>query len=470
MVTNTRGGTRLPGPAPFPIVAWRAHLVRFLADPIAYMRALHHTYGDVVGLVAGQTERVFAFGPTYNEQLLRQTTLFHREGFTVDGPADSALHRLGVGLFSMNGERHKQQRRLLMPAFQQKNVAPHRDAMVAVVARTIEAWQPGEQRDMWGEMLRLTQRATARVLFALDTPWADSLGDLVEQWLRANAHPLMMLPLRPPGTPYHRLLALSEQLEERLLAIARQRGGTPTGGTDALSLLVQAHDSADGTMTTHELIGHMSTLFIGGYEAAHNALTWMLFLLSQHPTIAADLDDELQGALHGDAPTVEQLRGLPLLDRVIKESLRLLPPVVYSSCVSTAPFALGRYEFPAGAIVWFSQYITHHLPELYEQPRRFQPERWRNITPSPYAYFPFDAGSRACIGVHVATMLFKVALALIVQRYRLMAPPGATIDRRVGITLAPKHGLPMLILPRDRRFTAHEVRGNIREMVDLRPR
>lgn len=469
-MSNGTTGSALPGPEPFPVVAWRAHLIRFMRDPVAYMGALHRAYGDIAGLVAGSTQRFFAFGPAYNEQLLRHTALFHREGFTVEGPADSALHRLGVGLFSMNGERHKQQRRLLMPAFQQKRIESYRDAMAAITALTIDGWQAEEQRDMWQEMLHLTQRITARTLFGLDTPQADSLGAQIEEWLRLNAHPLMMLPLHAPGTPYHRLLMCSQRLEQHLVAIAWQRSAMPSGDLDALGLLVQAHDTGNGAMTTHELVGHMSTLFIGGYEAAHNALTWMLFLLSQHPAIAADLADELHGVLHGAAPTVEQLARLPLLDRVIKESLRLLPPVVYSSCVSTAPFGMGPYEFPAGATIWFSQYITHHMPDLYEQPRRFQPQRWLNSTPSPYAYFPFDAGSRACIGVHIATMIFKVALAMIVQRYRLVVPAGTTIDRHLGITLAPKRGLPMLILPRDRRFRAYDVRGNIHEMVDLRRR
>lgn len=467
MATATLAAPTVPGPRPLPVVGWRGNLVRFYRDPIAYLRAAHHAYGDVAGLVAGSVERLFVFGPAYNEQLLRNTAAFHRCGFTIDGPADSALHRLGYGLVSMNEALHKEQRRLLMPAFTKKRVDAQHETMVAATTHLLDGWQAGEQRDIWQEMLRLTGRITSSVLFSLSSGDADSLNHLVVRWLKLNEHPLMMLPRRSPGTPYPRLLALSEGLEERYLDILRRRRANPSSQDDVLSHVLQARDEAGQELSDAALVGHMNILFIAANEAAYNALGWLLLLLSQHPAITGDLLDELDGLLRGGAPSPEQLGQLPLLDRVIKEGMRLLPPVVYGIRICAEPAAFGPYLAPAGATVWFSHYITHMLPDLYPQPRRFRPERWEGLSPSPYAYLPFGAGPRACLGAMLAGMEIKIALALIVQRYRLTLAPGTTIDRDVNIVLAPKRGLPMIVAPQDRRFTASAVRGNIRDMVEL---
>jgi cytochrome P450 len=117
--------------------------------------------------------------------------------------------------------------------------------------------------------------------------------------------------------------------------------------------------------------------------------------------------------------------------------------------------------------VFFSQYITHHMPELYPEPERFLPERWQTINPSVYEYLPFGGGPRMCIGATFALFEIKIALALILQRYRLALQAGARIDRRLRITLSPQHGMPMIALPPDQRVSIQRPRGNIHEMVAL---
>ena len=472
MATVTRAAARIqgsiiPGPPPLPMVGWRGNLIRFFRDPIAYLRAAHRVHGDVAGLVEGSTRRLFVFGPDHNERLLRDTTVFHRCGFTVDGPDDSALHRLGHGLVNMNGELHKEQRRLLMPAFSKKRVEARHQSVIDITSQLLDGWRGGQEYDMWREMLTLTGRITARFLFSLPAGDADSLNHLVARWLALNEDPLMLLPRRAPGTPYLRLLALSEGLEERYLALLRQRRAQPTQEDDVLAHLFMARDSAGHELSDAALVGHMNILFVAANEAAYNALAWLLFLLAQHPAVMGDLLDELHGALHGDAPSPEQLGRLPLLDRVVKEGMRILPPVVYGIRINVAPVTFGPYDVPAGSTIWFSHYITHMLPDLYPRPRRFRPERWESLDPSPYAYLPFGAGPRACIGSALAGTEIRVILAMIAQRYRLSLPPGARIDRAVKIVLGPKNGLPMIVAPQDRRFSATAVRGNIREMVEL---
>jgi cytochrome P450 len=146
----------------------------------------------------------------------------------------------------------------------------------------------------------------------------------------------------------------------------------------------------------------------------------------------------------------------------------VLPPVSYGERVCAAPVEVGPYALPKGAFVSFSQYMTHHLPELYPEPERFNPERWHTIDPSPYDYLPFGAGPHTCIGAAFAMLEIKIALAMIVQRYRLALQPGARIDRQLRVTLSPKHGMPMVVAAQDRQFRRTEVRGDIHEMVELR--
>src|SRR5207248_2022617 len=124
-------------------------------------------------------------------------------------------------------------------------------------------------------------------------------------------------------------------------------------------------------LTDGELVGHAMTLFLAAFETTANTLSWTLFLLAQHPDVLADLLDEL-AFLGGDAPAMHRLDRLPLLDNVLKETMRLLPAIPFSRRIATTDCLLGPYHVPQGSRVLFSHYITHHMPELYPEPNRFR--------------------------------------------------------------------------------------------------
>jgi cytochrome P450 len=275
---------------------------------------------------------------------------------------------------------------------------------------------------------------------------------------------MMILPLDIPGTAYHRAMRLSEQLMVFTRDQIAKKRSQPTA-TDVLAVLVNAHDEDGTNLSDDELISHAFTLFAAGHDTTANALTWILFLLDQHPQVSADLLDELESVLHGDAPTIEQLNQLPLLDGVIKESLRLLSPASIGIRSSTAPCELGGFAIPQGASVMYSEFITHRLPELYEEPERFKPQRWATLNRSAYEYLPFSAGRHRCIGAEFALQEIKVVLPMLLQRYRFSLVPNTKID--TNITMRPAHGMPMRIVRQDRQFQRASVRGNIRQLVDL---
>src|SRR5581483_7547259 len=342
----------------------------------------------------------------------------------------------------------------------------YHDDMAELARLMLERWQPLSQINLHAEMKKLTQQITVKTLLGLDDEKEiDRIGTLFQE-LSVSQLLLMFTPLIDmPGMPYHRTLRLAEKLESFIRAMIAQKR-RESDATDVLAALVRAHDEDGTKLTDDELISHTVTLYAAGHVTTANALTWAIFLLHQHPHIHADLLDELDSKLHGDAPTLESLQQLSLLDGVIKESLRLLPPAPTSMRIAAAPCEVGGFALPKGSTIFFSPFITHRLPELYEEPDRFKPERWITLSRTPYEYLPFAAGPHRCIGAEFALQEMKVVLAMLLQRYRLAVVPNARIEPK-GSNLDPAHGMPMRIIPQDRRFEHVPVRGSIHRLVEF---
>jgi cytochrome P450 len=472
-----------------------ANPLRFLADSIGYGRRLFAAHGPLVVLGAeaagapapagvgaaasGEGALVLACGPELARQVTTQHEVFHKYPLTLSlypprpvSARTAPLQHFLVGLFGVNGDEHRQQRRLMLPAFHRQRVEAYRDDMVALTDAELAQWRADERLDVAAAMRRLTLRIATKTLFGADVGERGSAaGPLIQEALALLAAPATTrAPRDEPGQPYHRLLDVAGSFDAELRGlIARKRAAGGDAG-DVLSELIRARDAETGlALTEDELLGHTGVLFAAGHETSANALTWTLFLLAQHPAVAADLHDELHGVLRGAAPTAAQLARLPLLDRVLKESLRVLTPVPWNARVAACPTELGGYALPAGTRVLVSIYHTHHLPALYPRPEAFDPGRWATLTPGPWEYMPFSAGPRLCLGAAFATMELKLVLAVLLQRHRLECEPRPVIDRHGLIVLAPKAGLPMLVRPQDRRFGdgVGGVRGNVREMVEL---
>jgi cytochrome P450 len=177
--------------------------------------------------------------------------------------------------------------------------------------------------------------------------------------------------------------------------------------------------------------------------------------------------DELTGTLRGEPPTFQQLNRLPLLEGVIKESMRLIPPVLWGVRYGMDDFEIGGVQHPSGSSVLYSAYVTHHMPEIYQDPQRFNPYRWETIKPSPYEYFPFNAGPRRCLGAEFATMEVKITLAMLLQQFHFSLIPNQRIDRVGLIGSLPKHGIKMRISQLGKKFDKVAVRGNIHNLVEL---
>jgi cytochrome P450 len=275
---------------------------------------------------------------------------------------------------------------------------------------------------------------------------------------------------------YEDLLRFAEELEAEIRGMIRRRRENQQPGRDVLSILVQMHDD-EGGLSDEELVGQAAVLFGAAHMTTAHSLTWTLLLLAQHPSVMRPLWQDLQR--EGSGRTFDD--GIPradgslpkggelsLLDCVIKESMRLLPASAYSQRINTEAVQLGPLFLPRGTGIVFTPLVTHHLPDIYPQPEKFIPERWHTLRPSPYAYHPFGAGPRLCIGGPLATAIIRIALARILSRFRLAVVPGANIGVHVESTmLVPTNGLPMEIHAADGKFESSPIAGNIHELVDL---
>lgn len=448
---------------------------RFVLDPVRCLCLAYRRFGplsclgSVLPWKRDAQKSVLALGPEYNRLVLGDVHTFHTTPQTRGGPINSALRRVRGGLTAMNGETHRRQRQLVLPHFVKTAFDGYYPTVLSETDRIIGSWPAGTPIDAARRMRQLMLRLSARVLFSREEPQqADRLGEMIGDLFQRNWKlGVFLFPFDLPGTPMRRLLRHADALERELLSMIARRRSRPTlEAGDMLDLLIRCRDSSN-EMTDADLLGQATILFAASYETQANAMTWTLFLLAQHPHVLHQLCDELAGL--SALPSQEEIESLPYLEMVLKESMRILPSVPFTIRMAAADTELGSVSLRAGDRVICSHYVTHHLPELYEEPQRFRPERWEHLEPSQYEYLPFSAGPRWCIGKHLAMLMMRVALARIVQKWRFSVVSNSRIDRHVSVTMGTKNGLPMVFALQDRRFEPAPVRGNIHEMVDLSP-
>ena len=455
----------LPGPLAESPGVQRRQYARFVHDPIGFFSAIYENYGPLSAMVCDGTPMVFAVGPELNRQILGDPEAFHSFGLTVPGPAGSSQWRMGYGIFRQDTQTNSRRRKIFSPMLSRHAVQSHLPQMVEVIDEMLDGWRVGDTVEITNQMRDLSLSAACRVLFGLNPEgrWRD-IGRPIERWMRMNSS--IGGRLSTPGRPragFRRMLEGAGDLEshvKELVAACDGRG-------NLLSALVRAHGRERENLDWDELLGQTAVLLAAAYETTAMALTWTLFLLAQHPSVASEVWEEIEDNIAGEAPTAAELNRLELVDRVIKESLRLLPPAVYGTRVAITPTELGGHLLPKGANVFFSHYLTQRMPEIYSQPRKFLPGRWEKIHPSPFAYMPFGAGPRKCIGATYSKFVIKLAIAMIFKRYRLTVAPETTINRSVKIILFPRRGIPMIVSRQDGRFQRAAVGGNINEMVDM---
>lgn len=441
----------------------------FARDPIACMNELRNQFGNLVALHEGGQQVVFAFGAEFNRELLSQADLFHSRFFAARGPKNSPLRRLTSGLLSMNGPEHMQQRRVVKSAFSKHAITGYRDVVKKLTDDMLADWKVGQVRDLSSDMTRLMLRITSSILFGMKRPeMAFELGEMIHKWVQLNHEvgPSVFLSQDDSYQRYEQLLNDSKQLETQVKQLLSDRRHEATADNDMLSLLIQSHLAGEG-ISEDQLIGQTALLFAAAHMTTAHSLLWTLFLVAQHPEVAEQLDAEIENL--SELPEDGSLLASPLLiDRVIRESMRILPASAYSQRIAQQDVALGNAILPPGSIVIFSQFMTHRLEAIYSESSRFLPDRWLKIKPSPYEYLPFGGGSRLCLGSTLALSIMRSVLPSIWRRFRLSSVPHSEVSALVVSTmLGPTTSVPMQLHAAGTPTETRLLRGNLPELVNF---
>jgi len=358
---------------------------------------------------------------------------------------------------------------MILPPFQRAAVGSYLPEMAAIIDACLDSWSEHRPVDMHKLTRRLALNLSSHFLFGSnDREGSARLSGALENFVtHAAAHGAALVPLNLPGLPYRSMLRFAEDLERLILEAIELKRRPGNNGRDVLSIMVQASTGDEAAFAESELPGHTVFMFGASFETGANAIGWTLFLIAQHPNIAQELLDELESAQLSEPPSLDQLDRLRLLNAVIDESMRLLPPVPYTIRTVASRADLDGLPLRRGDRVTISHYMTHHMPDVFPEPNRFKPERWFDLKPDPYIYLPFSAGPRLCVGYHFAMAEIRLALVKIMRRFRMTVVPGSRIDRKVRVTMNPAFGLPMTLCRQDRAFKTSPVSGQIHEMVDL---
>ncbi|HEV7746379.1 MAG TPA: cytochrome P450 [Pyrinomonadaceae bacterium] len=449
------------GPAPKPLLGYFPEQLKFGRDPLGYLTNVYRDYGGVSAWGGNKPSFVFSFLPNLNELVCDADQFDWAQKPMGHSPTATAMDVLSSGLLRKNGEEYKVGRRFLRTAFNQKLMEGWRESMVVLTRRMLDNWKDGQEIDLHKEIRRLVISISISTVFGVQDPEAArTLDDLISKLYLTGARPTtLLLPFNFPGSSYRKMLEVTDQLVTVMKGLIQEARRNEC----MLGMVADAKDENGVGLTDTELIGEAFQLM--NLDNPIGGITWALFLLVQHPSVHADALDEMDSVLHGEEPTFDQLGNLPLLERAIKESLRLMPPFAFARRYAAGVCQLGPIQLSAGCRTIFSPYITHRMPEIYSEPLRYLPARWEKIRPSQYEYLPFGAGSHFCLGMRFAMLEMKIVLSSIIQRYRLTVQPNARIDRVVRITIQSKRGLPMRINRQDRKFRRNPIVGNIHEMV-----
>jgi len=260
----------------------------------------------------------------------------------------------------------------------------------------------------------------------------------------------LLLPTWVPLPTSHLLNRAVGRLDKVIYGIIEQRRASGQTSGDLLSVFLQVQDDEGIGMTDRQLHDEIMTLFLAGHETTANVLSWTWLLLGQNPEVEEKLFEELRRVLGGRVPTPTDLPRLSYTDTVLRESMRLYPPVWVIGRRALAPFRLGEYELPADTNVLISQLLMHRDARYFPEPERFDPDRWRGNDPRSaslprFAYFPFGGGPRVCIGAGFGMMEAVLLLATIAQQFRIQIAPGQTVKMQPTVTLRPRSGIPVTL-------------------------
>jgi cytochrome P450 len=420
------------------------------ADPLGVYSRWATEYGGIFHYRFLWNHIYFLSDPDYIDYVLVRNA----SNFIKDRTTRNIRWLIGDGLVLTEGEHWMRQRRLIQPAFHRDRIAGYAAIMTSYTRDMAAGWRSGAAVDIHREMMQLTLRIVIRSLFGVETGETQAISRSLNVVANNNLGIRLLMPpwlrsLPWPGmSEFHRAV---EDLNRTVARIIAQRRQLKQGGDDLLAMLMAAQDEDGSGMSDKQIRDEVMTFFLAGHETTALALSWALYLLSRNPDAERKLHEELDRVLGGGAAELPDLASLIWTDCVIKEAMRLYPPVWAMGRTALREFELGGYAIPKGAMVVMSQWVVHRDARHFPNPEKFDPGRWtaeRAQKLPRFAYFPFGGGQRQCIGNTFATMEAVLALATIAQRFQVRVAADYIAAPVPGFTLRPRGGIPAMITER----------------------
>jgi cytochrome P450 len=441
-----------PGETSFSIPRTR----RFAKEPLEMLLESYGRHGPIFTLRLFHSNVVFMLGPEANHHIL----VSNAANFTWrDGHFRDLIGLMGDGLLTIDGDFHRQSRRIMLPVFHRDHVAASLEAIAQETERALDLIEPGSAIDLYAWTRRLAMRVAMRALFGVDPDGArarriDAAG-LFEEALAFYSSDYFLRVLRTRRSPWARMQRAARELDRLIYDEIAERRGSGRRGEDILSLLLDAADEDGNRLGDVQIRDEVMTLLFAGHDTTTSTVSFMFYELARNPHVAERLLAEQHALLARGpdgrvAPSAAQLTSgeLAQLEMVLDETLRKYPPAWVGPRRAVRSFEFAGHTVPARAFVNYCSWASHHLPDVFEDPDAFRPERFtpeRRAAMPKGAYVPFGGGSRTCIGMRFGQLEVRTIATLLLSRFSLSLPENFELAIRQMPTISPDGGLPMLV-------------------------
>jgi cytochrome P450 len=413
-------------------------ILEFQRRGLVFLEEMARKYGPVAALHFLHI-RVYLIS---NPDLIAEILVNQRDNFLKANNTERGQLFFGNPMQTNSGDQAKRQRQMMTSLFRQERIRLFGSKIAAQTSAMLDKWQAGETRNISQEISTLALNISIELHFG--TPSEDAIKRIREPLLTALelVEDFLAPPLWMPTSRNSRFSASMAALDKEVYALINDfRANRNTDRVDLLAGLVGIKDESGQGFSDQQIRDELVSMLSAGYVPTALSVNQTLRLLADHPEVDAQAGQELKAVLGQGLATADNLAQLPYLNKVTKESLRLRPPAGVMLRIGTEDGWVDGWRIPAKTKVFLSQWVMQHLPEYFDQPDKFIPERWTpELTSSlpNFVYFPFGWGSRACMGQIWGMMEIQLILALILQRFRLVQP-NAGKNGDVSFVLEARH-------------------------------
>jgi cytochrome P450 len=439
-----------PGETSFSLIRTR----RFADDPLPLLLDAYERFGPIFTLRLFHSNVVFMLGPAANHYV----TVSHASNFQWrESHFRDLIGLMGDGLLTIDGDFHRRSRLIMLPAFHREHVAASAEAVIQETESALDRLSAGTRIDLYAWTRHLALRVAMRALFGLDPdgPRARAIdaAGLFEEALSFYSSEYFLRVMRGRRSPWAKMQRAARKLDTLIYSEISERRAGGARGSDILSLLLDASDEDGNRLSDLQIRDEVMTLMFAGHDTTTSTVSFMFYELARQPKIVARLIAEQDALLSDGRPSASQLMSgeLTELELVLDETLRKYPPAWVGPRRAIESFEFEGATVPARAFVNYCSWASHHLPDVFEDPESFRPERFapeaRAAMPKG-AYVPFGGGSRTCIGMRFGQLEVRAIATVLLSRFSVSLPADFRLSIRQMPTISPKTGLPVLLAPR----------------------